>query len=371
MKIGIVKEIKEKENRVSVTPEGVKRLRQSGHEVLVETMAGVGSGFSDQEYQQAGAEIVDTAQAWQVELVVKVKEPLPIEYQYLNRQIVFTFFHLAGVDPELTQVLLKNKVTAIAYETLEDDQGRLPILAPMSAVAGNMATLMGSYYLASFNQGKGMQLGTVMGKKYGKVLVIGDGVVGRHAAHVALSMGAEVYLAGLSQEKGKQIMENELSGSHFVLSAPDNIACHTSDADLVVGAVLSRGAKAPYVVTREMIKKMVPGSVVVDVSIDQGGCIETSRPTTHARPTFIEFGVIHYCVTNMPGAYPRTSTMALTEATLPYLLNLARDGLSYFKINRNLAKAINVHAGYIAHPKVAEALGLGCQYRPVEEVLKN
>jgi alanine dehydrogenase len=369
MKIGIVKEIKENESRVSVTPEGVRLLCQEGHEVLVEVMAGIGSGFSDEEYQQAGAEIVDTAKAWQVELVVKVKEPLPVEYQYLNRQMVFTFFHLAGVDPELTRVLLKNKVTAIAYETLEDELGRLPILAPMSAVAGNMATLMGSYYLASFNQGKGMQLGTVMGKKYGKVLIIGDGVVGRHAAHVALSMGAEVYLAGLSEDKGRQVMENELPGSHFVLSVPDNIACHTSDADLVVGAVLSRGAKAPYVVTREMIENMVPGSVIVDVSIDQGGCIETSRPTTHTKPTFIEFGIIHYCVTNMPGAYPRTSTIALTEATMPYLLNLARDGLDYFRINRNLAKAINVHTGYITHPKVAEASGLSRQYRSVEEVL--
>ncbi len=357
------------ENRVSVTPDGVRCLCQDGHKVLVEAKAGEGSGFSNEEYLQAGAQIVDTAKAWQVELVVKVKEPLPVEYQYLNRQMVFTFFHLAGVDPKLTRVLLKNKVTAIAYETLEDEQGYLPILAPMSAVAGNMATLMGSYYLASFNHGKGMQLGTVMDKKYGKVLVIGDGVVGRHAAHVASSMGAEVYLAGLSEEKGRKIIENELPGSHFVLSDPDNIACHTSDADLVVGAVLSRGAKAPYVVTREMIKNMIPGSVVVDVSIDQGGCIETSRPTTHAHPIFIEFGVIHYCVTNMPGAYPRTSTIALTEATMPYLLNLARDGLDYFKNFRNSAKAVNVHAGYITHPKVAEALGLNRQYRPLEDAL--
>ncbi len=369
MKIGIVKEIKEKENRVSVTPDGVKRLCQEGHVVLVEAKAGDGSGFSDEQYQQAGADIVDTGKAWQVELVVKVKEPLPSEYQYLNQQMVFTFFHLAGVDPELTQVLLKNKVTAIAYETLEDEQGRLPILAPMSAVAGNMATLMGSYYLASFNQGKGMQLGTVMGKKYGKVLVVGDGVVGRHAAHVALSMGAEVYIAGLSEEKAKKIIESELPGSYFVLSTPDNIACHTSDADLVVGAVLSRGAKAPYVVTETMIKNMVSGSVVVDVSIDQGGCIETSRPTTHAQPTFIKYGVIHYCVTNMPGAYPRTSTIALTEAAMPYLMNLARDGLDFFKLNRNLAKAINVHAGYITYFKVAEALGLNRQYKALEDLL--
>lgn len=369
MKIGIIKEIKEKENRVSVTPEGVSRLCQEGHKVLVETQAGVGSGFSDLEYQQAGAEIVDVDKAWQVELVVKVKEPLPVEYHNLNRQMVFTFFHLAGVDPELTQVLLEKKVTAIAYETLEDEQGRLPLLAPMSAVAGNMAALMGSYYLASFNQGKGMQLGTVLGKKYGKAVIIGDGVVGRHAAHVALSMGAEVFIAGLSEEKGRQMVANELSGAHFFISMPENIAKQIRDADLVVGAVLLRGAKAPYVVTEAMIKRMTPGSVVVDVSIDQGGCIETSRPTSHSQPTFVKYDIIHYCVTNMPGAYPRTSTMALTAATMPYLLELAQHGLDIFKTNKNLAKAINTHAGYITYPRVAEALTMQNQFKAIEELL--
>jgi alanine dehydrogenase len=369
MKIGIVKEIKDNEHRVSIAPGGVAQLCRAGHIVLIENDAGVGSGFSNDEYEQVGAILVDVEKAWDVELVVKVKEPLPAEYQYLNQQMIFTFFHLSGVDPKLTEVLLTSKVTAIAYETLEDEQGRLPILAPMSAVAGNMATLMGSYYLASFNQGKGMQLGKVLGKKYGKVVVIGVGVVGRHAAHVAWSMGADVYIAGLDRQSGCQFIDSELPGAQFFLSNHENISLHVSDADLVVGAVLCKGAKAPYVVTEAMIKQMVPGSVVVDVSIDQGGCIETSRPTTHSEPVFIKHNIIHYCVTNMPGAYPRTSTMALTEVTIPYLLDIAAQGLAMFKTSKNLAKAINTFAGYVTHQQVAQDLGLQSKYKGIEQLL--
>ena len=369
MKIGIVKEIKDNEHRVSIAPRGVAQLCQAGHRVLIENDAGVGSGFSNDEYEQVGAILVDVERAWDVELVVKVKEPLPAEYQYLDQQMIFTFFHLSGVDPMLTEVMLVSKVTAIAYETLEDEQGRLPILAPMSAVAGNMATLMGSYYLASFNQGKGMQLGKVLGKKYGKVVVIGVGVVGRHAAHVAWSMGADVYIAGLDMSKGHQFIDSDLPGAQFFLSNHENIGLHIRDADLVVGAVLNKGAKAPYVVTETMIKQMVPGSVVVDVSIDQGGCIETSRPTTHSEPVFIKHSIIHYCVTNMPGAYPRTSTMALTEVTMPYLLDIAEQGLAMFKTSKNLAKAINTFAGYVTHQQVARDLGLQSKYKGIEQLL--
>lgn len=369
MKIGIVKEIKDKENRVSVTPQGVATLCRAGHTVVVENNAGIGSGFSNDKYEQAGATLVDVVKVWNVELVVKVKEPLPEEYQYLDRQIIFTFFHLAGVQRELTDALLVNKVTAIAYETLEDEQGRLPILAPMSAIAGNMATLMGSYFLASFNQGKGMQLGTVLGKKYGKVVVIGTGVVGQHAAHVAWSMGAEVFIAGLNEEKGRQVVDSNLPGAQFFLSNHENITRYIIEADLVVGAVLSKGAKAPYVVTEAMIKQMDCGSVVVDVSIDQGGCIETSRPTTHSEPVFIKHDIIHYCVTNMPGAYPRTSTMALSEATMPYLLDLAGQGLAMFNSSNHLAKAINTFSGYITHPKVAQALGMQGNYKAIEKLI--
>ncbi len=369
MKIGIVKEIKDKESRVSVTPQGVAILCEAGHIVIVENNSGIGSGFSNEQYEQAGATLVDVEKVWDVELVVKVKEPLPEEYQYLDRQIIFTFFHLAGVQQELTEALLASKVTAIAYETLEDEQGRLPILAPMSAVAGNMATLMGSYFLASFNQGKGMQLGEVLGKRYGKVVVIGVGVVGRHAAHVAWSMGAEVFIAGLNVEKGNQFIDSDLPGAQFFLSNQENISRHVSDADLVVGAVLSKGAKAPYVVSEAMIKQMDCGSVIVDVSIDQGGCIETSMPTTHSEPVFIKHGIIHYCVTNMPGAFPRTSTIVLSEATMPYLLDLATQGLTGFITSKNLAKAINTFGGYVTYDKVAQALDLQGKYKAIEKLI--
>jgi len=323
MKIGVVKEIKEEEYRVALTPDGASALIGHGHAVLVEEGAGLGSGFADEAYRAAGATLCDTAQAWNTDLVMKVKEPLAAEYVWLGEQIVFTYFHLAGVARRLTETLLARGTTAIAYETLEDEAGRLPLLAPMSAVAGNMATSMGSYYLARFNGGKGVQLGCVLGSCHGKVVVIGDGVVGRHAARVADSMGAAVFLAGRKPEREPQLKKAISPRMQFFLSTPDRIGRHLEEADLVIGAVLRHGAKAPHVVTEPMVKAMQPGSVAVDVSIDQGGCIETSRPTSHGAPVYERFGVIHYCVANMPGAYPRTSTLALTTATLPYALQLA------------------------------------------------
>lgn len=363
MKIGIPKETKEKESRVAITPEGAKYLIQKGHSVLIETDAGIGSGFSNEQYEQAGAQMVSTATAWATDMVVKVKEPLESEYQYLDRQIVFTFFHLAGVSPELTLELLRKGTTAIAYETLEDEQGRLPILAPMSAVAGNMATLMGSYYLAKFNQGKGIQLGKVLDRRSGKVVIIGDGVVGQHAARVACAMGADVWVAGIEPAIMQKLKATILPEVDFFLSSKENIEKHILDADLVVGAVLCRGAKAPKIISEDMIKLMAEGTVVVDVSIDQGGCIETSRPTTHSDPIFIKHGVIHYCVTNMPGAYPRTSTIALVDATLPYIAKIADARWSALKSDGELVKAINVFDGKITCKAVAEGLGMMHHYR--------
>src|SRR3989338_13576 len=299
MKIGIPKEIKDKENRVSLAPVGAK---------------------------------MDTAsEAWNTDLVVKVKEPLLHEYHFLKGQMLFTYLHLAGVTKTLTDALLETKTTGIAYETVEDEYKRLPLLAPMSAIAGNMAVNIGNYYLAKFNNGKGILLGEVMGHFYGKVLVIGDGVVGRHAAKTSYGMGTNVYLLGRHLERMELLKDSIGRKSNIMISNAENLKEHIKDADLVIGAVLVKGAKAPYVVTEEMVKSMQPGSVMVDVSIDQGGCIETSRPTSHSNPVFVKHGVTHYCVTNMPGAYPRTSTIALTSATLPYALKLANKGINAVK----------------------------------------
>lgn len=370
MNIGLPKEIKDLENRVAITPEGVCQLVQNGHTVKVEENAGDGSGFSDEAYIKAGAVICSPENAWACDLVVKVKEPLDSEYRFLTGQMVFTFFHLAGVDPALTDVLLKSHTTAIAYETLEDNQGRLPLLAPMSAVAGNMATLMGAYFLAQFNGGKGIQLGQVMGGSQGKVLIIGDGIVGQHAAHVAAGMGASVDVLGYKLDKAEQLFKAISPTINYQISSKEAISQKLSDTDLLIGAVLSPGKQAPHLVTEEMVKMMQPGSVIVDVSIDQGGCIETSRPTSHSDPVFIQHNIIHYCVTNMPGAYPRTSTIALTDATLPYLLQLADNGIEHFASNSGSRKAINTFKGQLCCYEVAERFGLEKQYQPLSELLK-
>lgn len=363
MKIGIPKEIKNLEGRVALTPSGAHRLVDAGHEVRVQQGAGLGSGFADQDYWEAGARIVGVAEAWASDLVVKVKEPEHSEYPLLQQQMLFTFLHLAGVPHGLTDTLLERKTTAIAYETLEDEAGRLPLLAPMSAIAGNMAALMGAYYLARCNGGRGVQLGEVLGERHGKAVIIGDGIVGSHAARSARGLGAAVCVAGLDPAKG-ELMKKEIAADLvYFQSSKEAIAGHIKEADLVIGAVLLRGAKATYVVTEDMVKTMQAGSVIVDVSIDQGGCVETSRPTSHSDPVYLKHGVVHYCVTNMPGAYPRTSTLALTSATLPYVQLLADKGLDAFRENAGLAKGLNAFKGFLTCRPAADGLGLLESYR--------
>ena len=363
MKIGIPKETKDREGRVALTPDGAAALARLGHEVLVQQGAGEGSGFADAEYRAAGAAIGRVEDAWAAELVVKVKEPLEAEYGYLRDQLLFTYLHLAGVTPALTEALLAAGTTGIAYETLEDAAGRLPLLAPMSAVAGNMAVTVGAQYLAHHHGGSGVQLGEVLGVRHGRVLIVGDGVVGTHAARSARGLGAHVAVAGLDTGTGARMRREIADDIECFVSEPDGLAAHVGAADLVVGAVLNRGAKADSVITEAMVRSMRPGSVVVDVSIDQGGCIETSRPTSHSDPVYIQHGVIHYCVTNMPGAYPRTSTIALTTATLPFVTGLAERGLDFLAESAGLARAVNTWGGFVACAPVAEALGLGERYR--------
>ncbi len=367
MKVGLVKEIKNMENRVGLTPDGVRRLTGDGHTVRVERSASVGSGFADDDYAQAGAELVDAPAAWGSDLVVKVKEPLPAEYPFLRDQIVFTYFHLAGVTPALTEQLLEQRTTAVAYETVEDGAGKLPLLAPMSGVAGNMAVTMGNYYLARPNGGKGMMLGDVLGRAYGKVVVIGDGVVGLHAARVAAGMGARLVIFGRHPEREAALRQDITPTLRYLRSEPDAVGEQLRDADLVVGAVLIRGGRTPHVVSEAMVKGMQAGSVIVDVSIDQGGCVATARATTHSDPVYQVDGVTHYCVANMPGAYPRTSTLALTNATLPYVHRLAADGIEAFRADAGFARGLNTYKGYITCAAVAEALGQDSRRREFGE----
>ena len=366
MRIGIPKEIKDREHRVALTPEGTRQLVNRGHEVMVEIQAGLDSGFEDEDYMVAGAKVVSDVQAWDSDLVLKVKEPLETEYKLLGPQILFTYLHLSGVPPDLTDTLLSAGTTAIAYETVEDNFGQLPLLAPMSGVAGTMAVTVGSNYLARVYGGKGTLLGMVMGKRNGNVVVIGDGIVGRHAARAALALGANVRIAGLFENRIPDLKQTLGSGWQFVLSNPENIAQEIRHADLIVGAVLVPGAKAPSVVTEVMVRDMEPGSVIVDVSIDQGGCVATSRPTSHSNPIYQEHGVIHYCVTNMPGAYPHTSTIALTNATLPYATALADQGIDALRQDAGFAKGLNVHHGAITCRAVAEAFDKLSLYQPLE-----
>ncbi len=369
MRIGVITEIKDKENRVALTPQGAKTLTDAGHEVSVQSGAGAGSGFSTAEYQSAGAKIVEADEAWACELVLKVKEPMPVEYEYLDGQMVFTYFHLAGVEKSLAETLLQKQVTAIAYETVEDTAGALPLLKPMSAVAGHMAATIGSYYLARFNHGKGILLGEIFGEQYGKVFIIGDGVVGRHAAKAAAALGARVYICGLFEDRVAELKQDISPDLNFVLSTPENIHEHVKDTDLLIGAVLLHGARAPFLVSADMVRDMQAGSVIVDVSIDQGGCVETSQPTSHSDPVFEMHDVIHYCVTNMPGAYPRTSTLALTAATLPYALRLANQGAQAFVEDAGFAKGVNTYKGQLTCKPVANALGMSGAYSPLSALL--
>lgn len=367
MKIGLIKETKIKENRVGLTPHGVSELTAKGHQVAIEQGAGLGSGYADEAYQQAGATIVTTSQAWDNELVIKVKEPIESEYGYLKQQIVFTYFHLAGVPWALSSALLSGKTTAVAYETLVDSRGRLPLLAPMSAIAGNMAVQMGCHYLSASNGGKGVMLGSVLGKRYGKVLIIGDGVVGTHAAKTAYGLGSNVAVAGLFPENGERLRKEISQDIEFFISDPAAITEHLRDTDLLIGAVLVHGARAQHIITEDMVKSMQPGSVLVDVSIDQGGCIETAKATSHDAPVYEKHGVLHYCVSNMPGAYPRTATLALTEATLPYVLKLADKGLTALIEDSGFGKAVNTYQGYITCKPVAESYEALAQFKAFPE----
>lgn len=370
MIIGVPKEIKDNEYRVSLTPGGAHMLVEAGHRVMVETGAGEGSGFSDAEYERAGAELVTSpAEAFnRAEMVLKVKEPLPQEYDSLRPGLLlFTYLHLAACE-ELTHELLKRKVTAIAYETVELSDRSLPLLTPMSEVAGRMAVQVTAHYLEKMSGGRGKLLGAVPGVRPSDVAIIGGGTVGTSAAQIALGMGAHVTIIDINIERLRYLSEI-LHGNLITLSSnPLNIAETVKFADAVIGAVLIAGAKAPCLVTREMVSTMKPGSVVVDVSIDQGGCVETSRPTTHSDPIYVVDGVIHYCVTNMPGAVPRTSTYALSNATLPYAVRLANHGfIGALKRDPALAKGVNVYNGHITYQAVAEAFGL--DYSPLEQLM--
>ena len=370
MIIGIPKEIKNNEYRVSMTPGGVEALVASGHQVLVQVGAGDGSGFDDQEYAGAGAEMIpDAASVWnQTDMVMKVKEPLPQEFGLLREGLLlFTYLHLAAV-PVLTNELLAKKVTGIAYETVQLPNRSLPLLMPMSEVAGRMAVQVAAHYLEKMNGGRGKLLGGVPGVRPADVVIIGGGIVGINAAMVATGMGAQVTVLDISPDR-LRYLDEVMHGRLTTLSSnPRNIADSVRVADVVIGAVLLPGAKAPHLVTREMVETMKPGSVVIDVAVDQGGCIETTHPTTHSEPTFTINGVIHYCVANMPGAVPRTSTYALSNATLPYALRLANQGFeSAVRQDDALAKGVNTYQGYVTYQGVATAHGLS--FTPLDELL--
>lgn len=363
MQIGIPKETKDSEARVALTPAAVATLVSDGHDVHVQQGAGMGAGFSDAEYRTAGAIVSDAGQTWAQALVLKVKEPLPAEYPYLRHNLLFTYLHLAGVTPALTDALLQAGTSAIAYETVRDGKGRLPLLAPMSAIAGNMTITMGSYFLSHPHGGRGVQLGTVLGQRHGQVVILGDGIVGMHAAASAAGLGAQVQVFGIDTAR-LAALSTQYPSIQFSLSSPEAIARAVQTADLVVGAVLLPGARAPRIVTRDMVQHMQPGAVIVDVSIDQGGCIETSVATSHSQPVYSVHGVTHYCVTNMPGAYPRTATEALSQAILPYVRQLTRHGLQALTQDPGLQAGLNTHQGRITCQPVAEALGREQDFQP-------
>lgn len=361
MNIGVPKEIKNNENRVAITPAGVHALTGAGHSVYVETGAGLGSGFTDEAYKEAGASIAGSAaEAWQQEMVMKVKEPLKEEYGYFREGLIlFTYLHLAA-EPELTKALIDNKVVGIAYETVQLEDRSLPLLTPMSEVAGRMATQIGAQFLEQPHGGRGVLLAGIPGVKRGKVTIIGGGVVGTNAAKIAIGLGADVTIIDLSPERLRQLDDQFGATLHTVMSNPLNILEEVKESDLVIGAVLIPGAKAPKLITEEMVKAMPEGSVIVDVAIDQGGIVETSdRITTHDDPTYTKHGVVHYAVANIPGAVPRTSTIGLTNVTVPYALQIANKG--YKKAcedNPALFKGINTLNGYVTYQSVAEAHGL-------------
>ncbi|NOU64474.1 alanine dehydrogenase [Paenibacillus sp. LMG 31461] len=360
--VGVPKEIKNNENRVALTPGGAGMLQMSGHHVLVEAGAGIGSGFSDEDYKQEGATIVAyAAEVWaQSDMIMKVKEPLPAEYGFFKEgQILFTYLHLAAAG-DLAAQLLEKKVTGIAYETIQLPNGSLPLLTPMSEVAGRMSVQIGAHYLEKFYGGRGILLGGVPGVPPADVIILGGGIVGTNAAKMALGLGANVVIIERSADRMRAL--DDIFGGHLrtLMSNPYNIASAVQKADLLIGAVLIPGARAPRLVTAAMVQSMKPGAVIVDVAVDQGGSIETiDRVTTHSDPTYEKFGVLHYAVANMPGAVPRTSTLALTNVTLPYALELANKGFTQaLAENYTLQLGVNTYKGSVTHPAVAEALGM-------------
>jgi len=372
MYIGVPKEIKNHEYRVGLMPTAVKELISNGHRVCVEKNAGLAIGFDDEQYTQAGAKIVPTAEHVfaQAEMIVKVKEPQPNECKMLSAgQILFTYLHLA---PDLTQtdLLIESGATCIAYETVTDCDGGLPLLAPMSEVAGRLSAQAGAHCLEKAQGGNGTLLGGVTGVSPAKVLVIGGGVVGDNAAYIAMGMGADVTILDKSITRLKELDDKYQGRVKCLYSTNELIETHALEADLVVGAVLLPGGKAPKLLNKAMIKSMKPGSVVADVAIDQGGCFETSHATTHADPTYVVDDVVHYCVANMPGAVARTSTMALNNATLPFTLQIANKGYKQALLdNIHLARGLNVHQGHITYKAVAEAHGY--DFVETEQALKN
>jgi len=372
MIIGVPKEIKNNESRVALTPSGVHEFIKRGHQVFIETMAGVGSSFTDEDYIKVGAKIIPNADlVWEsAEMIMKVKEPIEEEYAKCREgQLLFTYFHFASSEP-LTYAMLRSKSVCIAYETVERTNGSLPLLIPMSEVAGRMAIQEGARYLQKPVKGRGVLLGGVPGVAPGKVLILGGGIVGIQAAKMAAGLGAHVTIVDVDLPRLRHI--NDIMPHHVVteFSSEYNIRKHVQTHDLIVGAILIPGAKAPKLVTKDMLKTMRPGSVIVDVAVDQGGCVETSKPTTHEHPAFIVDDVVHYCVANMPGAVPCTSTIALTNSTLPYALQLADKGWRKACIeNEELKKGLNVVNGEIVYKGVSDAFEL--DYTDVEVVLRE
>jgi alanine dehydrogenase len=366
MKVGIPKEIKNNENRVGMTPAGVAELVRRGHEVSVQHTAGEGSGFADDEYVAAGARILPTIEAVyrECDMIVKVKEPIESEYELVRKgQLLFTYFHFA-CEKELTDAMLKSGAVCLAYETVQLPNGSLPLLQPMSEVAGRMATLNGAYYLQNTKGGKGKLISGVPGVSPAKVLVLGGGVVGEAAAMMAAGLGADVTIADISLPRLRQLDIETPANVHTLYSSEHNIRQMLPTVDIVVGSVLVPGDKTPHLITKEMLKLMEPGTVLVDVAIDQGGCFETSRPTTHSDPVYIEDGIVHYCVANIPGAVPNTSTLALTNATLRYAIALADKGWQKAcKDDAALAKGLNIVDGKVVFKAVADVFGL--PYEPL------
>ena len=366
MKVGIPKEIKNNENRVGMTPAGVAAMTARGHEVFVQHTAGDGSGFSDDEYVGAGAKILPTIEDVyrEAEMIVKVKEPIEPEYNLVRKgQLLFTYFHFA-CEKELTDAMLKSGAVCLAYETVQLPNGTLPLLQPMSEVAGRMATLNGAYYLQKTKGGKGKLISGVPGVSPAKVLVLGGGVVGEAAARMAAGLGADVTIADISLPRLRQLDIETPANVHTLYSSSHNIRQQLPTVDIVIGSVLVPGDKTPHLITRDMLKIMEPGTVLVDVAIDQGGCFETSRPTTHSEPVYIEEGIVHYCVANIPGAVPNTSTLALTNATLRYALSLADKGWrKACQDDSSLAKGLNIVEGKVVFKAVADVFGL--PYEPL------